>query len=310
MKKLIMCGLVFSLTALSAQFAIAEINSVNPDTTQEVSEKNSSWLGIWIEKPPTSLSKHLSSILTEDQGLIIRKVSPDSPADKAGLLAYDIIAKINDKNIFTEQQLVKIIRNTQPGTKIKLDIIRQGKLLSQEATVEISPKQRLSPANSSFLTPPSGHHRGMGMRQFPPQYFPSQDWMNDPFFKRGIDQDFFKQQFNRMQQQLNQLKHHQQQLYFNQQKQLQQQDSWSQFESIQIESIGNKQRAVVRYDDGKGNKKEFVFEGDKNEIRKQIIAQDEMDEDKKQNLLRALDMNIAPPNYFNQAFPMPEWFQH
>ena len=304
MKQLIMCGLVFSLTALSGQFAIAEINPVNPDTTQEVSEKNSSWLGIWIEKLPTSLSKHLSSILTEDQGLIIRKVSPDSPADKAGLLAYDIIAKINDKNIFTEQQLVKIIRNTQPGTKIKLDIIRQGKLLSQEATVEISPTQRLSSANSSFLAPPSGHHRGMGMRQFP-----SQDWMNAPFFKRGFDQDFFKQQFNRMQQQLNQLQQHQQQLYFNQQQQLQQKNSWSQFESIQIESIGNKQRAVVRYDDGKGNKKEFVFEGDKNEIRKQIIAQDEMDEDKKQNLLHALDMNIAPPNYFNQAFPMPEWFQ-
>ena len=71
----------------------------------------------------------------------------------------------------------------------------------------------------------------------------------------------------------------------------------------------NGQRAVVKYDDGKGNKKEFVFEGDGNEIRKQIIAQDDMDEDKKQSLLHALDLNQAPSNNFNQSFPMPDWFQ-
>lgn len=285
MKKLVLYGLVLSLTAFSAQFSIAEIKSANPDMTQAASTKTSSWLGVWIEKLPISLSKHLSSIIKADQGLIIRKISPDSPADKAGLVSYDIITKINDKDIFSEQQLVKTIHNTQPGTEIKLDIIRQGKALSVEAVVEISPNQRLA------------------ARQVPPQ-----NRINTPFFNHGFNQNFFNQQFNQMQQQLNQLQHHQQQLHFNQQKQLQQQNSWSQFESIQIESTGNKQRAVVKYDDGQGNKKEFVFEGDQNEIRKQINAQDEMNEDKKQSLLQALDYNKTPPDNFYRPFPMPDWF--
>ena len=119
--------------------------------------------------------------------------------------------------------------------------------------------------------------------------------MNDPFFKQGFGSDFFNQQFKNMQQQLNKLHQQQQQLQQNQQQYLQQQNSWSQFESIQIESTGKGQlRAIVKYDDGEGNNKEFIFSGHQNEIRKQIETNTEMDEDKKQNLLKALDMSDAP----------------
>lgn len=185
-----------------------------------------------------------------------------------------------------------MIHNTQPGTKVTLDIIRQGKLLNMEAVVAAVPEQRMT----------GKHHRS--------QPLPRQKWMNDPFFNHGFNSNSFNQQFERMQQQLNQLQHQQQQLQFKQQQQSQQQNSWSQFESIQVEANGNKQRAVVRYDDGKDNKKEFVFAGDRDEIRKQIIAQQDMDEEKKQSLLRALDMNNRPFNDFYQSFPMPRWFGH
>lgn len=317
MKKTVLYGLIFPISFVSGQFAIAEIESVNPDVTKtdvakpdviksdvtkEVKMNNSSWIGVWIEKLPIALSKHLSSTLKQDQGLIIRKVASDSPADKAGLLPYDIISKINDKNVYSERQLVEIIRKTQPGTKVKLDIIRQGKLLSQEATVEASPHQKSSASDLFPYSPRSRHHQGMGMRPLSPPH-----WMNDPFFKRG-----FNHQFNRMQQQLNQLHQQQQQLHLYQQQQLKQQNNWSQFESIQIESTGDdKQRAVVKYEDSNGNKKEFVFEGNRNEVRQQIKAQAEMDEGKKQSLLRALDMNNNPPLPFGyNGFRGPDWFQY
>lgn len=314
MKKIVLFGLALSIVLVSGQFAIAEVKTATPDTTKEVKENYPSWLGVWIEKLPVTLSKHLSSMLKADQGLIIRKVSPDSPAEKAGLLRYDIIVKISNKEIFSEQQLVEIIRNTPPSTKVKLDIIRQGKLLSQKVTLAVIPRKVLS-SNSAY-TPKPGHHPGMGMRPFSPQ------WMNDPSFNRGFDQDFLKKQFNRMQQQLNQLQKQQQQLQLNQQQQFKQQTSWSEFESIQVETTGKDTlRAVVKYADSSGNKKEFIFEGNRNEVREQIKMNNEMEDDKKQSLLQALDMNNAPPlsfkpygfmgpNSFNQPAPVPGWFRH
>ncbi|MDX2507799.1 MAG: PDZ domain-containing protein [Gammaproteobacteria bacterium] len=325
MKKIVLFGLVLSIVLVSGQFAIAEVKTATPDTTKEVKENYPSWLGVWIEKLPVTLSKHLSSMLKADQGLIIRKVSPDSPADKAGLLRYDIIVKMSDKEIFSEQQLVEIIRNTPPTTKVKLDIIRQGKLLSQEVTLDVIPRKVLS-SNSAY-TPKPGHHQGKGMRPFSAQR------MNDPSFNRGFDQDFLKKQFNRMQQQLNQLQKQQQQLQQQQQQQqlqqqqqqqqqFKQQTSWSEFESIQVETTDkDKLRAVVNYEDSSGNKKEFIFEGNSNEVREQIKMNNEMEGDKKQSLLQALDMNNVPPlpiapygfmgpNSFNQPAPMPGWFRH
>ncbi len=287
MKKLLLCGLILSATVLTGQFAFAEISSVNPETTQGESAKKSLWLGIWIEKLPVSLNRHFSSMLQEHQGLIIKKVSPGSPADKAGLLAYDIIAKINDETILSEQQLVKIIQNSQAGTKVTLGIIRQGKLLSEEAIVEASPNQNAG-------TKP----------------FPGQNWMKDPFSMHPFKHR--PQQFNQHQ--------YQQRLHFSHKQKLKQRNGWSQFESMQIESTNDKLRAEVRYDDSKGNKKEFIFEGDPDEIHKQIIAQEEMDEGRKQSLLQALDVNNAPPlpfgphgfmgpGRFNRHSPMPGWFQ-
>ena len=105
--------------------------------------------------------------------------------------------------------------------------------------------------------------------------------------------DAFNRDFN---QQMQQLREQMQQLeqQMKQQDMNAQQSSWSQFQSIQVESIGkDKHRAAVSYQDSEGNKKEFVFEGKLDEIRQQIMASAEMAEDKKQSLLQALDMNTG-----------------
>lgn len=315
MNKLVVMGFIMFVSGLSSQIALADINAstsetTNPDVTGDIKQKNTSWLGVWIENIPMSLNKHLSSILKEHQGLIIRKVSAGSPAAKAGLKPYDIIAKFNDQQVFSEQQLVNLIRSTKPESKIELGIIRQGKLITQEVITEASPEQNATIKKRSHYLPPFARHQDMRMR-------PHSPWMNEPFFKHGFNQDFLDQKFNYMQQQMNQL---QQQRLKNQQ--FNQQNSWSQFESIQIESTGkDKHRAKVKYEDSGGNKKKFVFQGNMNEIREQIMAHKEMDEDKKQSLLQALDMNNAPllpfgqngfmlPNRFNQPSPMPGWFHN
>jgi len=280
--------LILSIAVLSSSLALAEIKVDVAKEGMEAKQQSQSWLGIWIEKLPVSLSQHLSSMLQEGQGLIIKQVAPDSPALKAGLLPYDIIIKIDEQAIFTEQQLVEIITNIPAGSTVKLELIRQGKLLTQEAIVMTSPNQRAIPYSKPIPTPPpslrrtpptgTGFPYGLGNKPFTP-------WMNEPFFKR---------QFERMQQQLNQL-HYQQQLQQKQQQQMSSHNSWSEFESIQVQSSGGgKQRAEVKYKDGDGNIQEFTFAGTYNEIRQQIMSLKEMDDRKKQSLLQALDMNNMP----------------
>jgi len=129
-----------------------------------------------------------------------------------------------------------------------------------------------------------------------------------------LTQDFnqrMKQEMNQLRQQMNQL----QQSMHNQGKQ----NSWSQFESIQIESKGNnKHRAEIKYKDSDDNSQAFVFEGELNEIKQQIVANKEMDEVKKQQLLQALNMNNIPsfpfrpnhhrmPGWFNTPYPGQKW---
>lgn len=285
MKKHLLSSIILSLALAPNVWGITPISDTASDPASAIESPSTSWLGVWIEPLSPVLSKHLSPLLKANQGLIIKQISAHSPAETSGLLIDDILTNINGEAIYSQQQLVNTIHNSQPGTTVKLELIREGEKISKDVVLTQSPeKNRIGATPKSF-----SHH-------FPRQSpFKHPDWFNEPFFHQGFGNSFFEQQMKQMQQQLNQLSQQQQHLFSNQKKQFRQQNSWSQFESIQIESKDNNQhRAVVRYDDGKGNKKEFVFEGQLSDIRKQISENKEMAADKKQSLLQALDMNNTP----------------
>ncbi len=294
MKKLVLLVFITSLSGLSGHTVLAESKTPASDAAvNTIVQHDRSWLGVWIENVPMELGIHLTSVLKEHQGVIVSKIAPGSPADKADLQQYDVIAGLNEQKVFSQKQLTRLIRSTLPQTTVKLSIIRQGKLIMQDVVLEAAPEYTKSPRG------PKSAHKNLPIqpREFSPHHGKSMGHMtppcmNSPFFNQG-------QPFN-------------QRPGFNQgPSPMRQQSSWSQFESFKVESTGdNKHRAKVKYKDSEGNKKKFVFEGDQNEIRKQIMAQENMDEGTKQNLLQALDMNYGipyPPT--GQAFFMrPYWF--
>ncbi len=313
MKKFIVTGFAMILSTLSAQSLLADIKTVEPQTSPagqnaQPAAVSSSWLGVWVDNIPSELGHHLSSLLKNDQGIIIKQVAPDSPAAKAGLQAYDIIADFNDQAIFSQQQLTQLIQAQAPQTEVQLSIIRQGKLIQKKVMLEVNPQ-----VNSLQRQTPGAHHPGHSQQLNPLHNRPRGQlpapFANDPFFNSShygngfgnrMDNPFnkdFMDAFNRdFNQQMQQLRQQMQQLeqQMKQQGLNSQQSSWSQFQSIQVESIGkDKHRAAVSYQDSEGNKKEFVFEGRLDEIRQQIMASKEMAEDKKQSLLQALDMNTG-----------------
>ena len=75
------------------------------------------------------------ALVTSD-GLKIDAVRKDSAAEKAGLVAGDVITKVNDQEISSSNSLTKLIQEYTPGAKITLSILRKGEKKNLELVLE------------------------------------------------------------------------------------------------------------------------------------------------------------------------------
>ncbi len=79
-------------------------------------------------------------IFAEDQnGAIIRRVAPNSPAARAGLKAGDIILQFNTEGIVGVRQLTRLVRETPAGRTIELKIQRDNQDQIVQVTTEKAP---------------------------------------------------------------------------------------------------------------------------------------------------------------------------
>jgi serine protease Do len=64
--------------------------------------------------------------LARASGAVVQNVEKDSPAEKAGLQAGDVILKIDGRAVETHSEVTRIIGNTKPGSKLALNVWRGG----------------------------------------------------------------------------------------------------------------------------------------------------------------------------------------
>jgi S1-C subfamily serine protease len=76
------------------------------------------------------------AMLYENKELKIRAVLKNSPAERAGLRAGDIILKIDDEELSQNKDLTEIIQNYQSGETVEFTILRNGKEQTVEARLE------------------------------------------------------------------------------------------------------------------------------------------------------------------------------
>ncbi|HUA16070.1 MAG TPA: Do family serine endopeptidase [Verrucomicrobiae bacterium] len=69
-------------------------------------------------------------------GAIVTQVDPDSPGAKAGLQIGDVIASVNGQKVSDAGELQVMVGQQQPGTKITVDLFRNGKSMSVPVTLE------------------------------------------------------------------------------------------------------------------------------------------------------------------------------
>jgi len=73
--------------------------------------------------------------LPDASGAIVSDVTPDSPADKAGLKSGDVIRTLNGKTMANASALQVAVSEMTPGTPIELGILRSGKQETIHVTV-------------------------------------------------------------------------------------------------------------------------------------------------------------------------------
>jgi serine protease Do len=91
-------------------------------------------LGVNIQNVTADLASSLK--LSTVGGALISGVEDGSAADRAGLKQGDVIVGINGEKIADNNALRNRIAGTRPGTRISLDIVRDGKPQSVQATVD------------------------------------------------------------------------------------------------------------------------------------------------------------------------------
>jgi len=83
------------------------------------------FLGVYLKEPNADLAKALGR--KDQSGVLIVEVGQDTPAEKSGLKAGDLIVAYNGRGVKSMPKLRLDISNTDPGTKVNFDIVRNGK---------------------------------------------------------------------------------------------------------------------------------------------------------------------------------------
>ena len=91
------------------------------------------WLGVVIQRVTSELAKPFG--LEEPKGALVSQVFENTPAADAGIKQGDIILKFDDKEIEEFGDLSRKVASTPPGKTVRIEIFRDGKILTKEVTV-------------------------------------------------------------------------------------------------------------------------------------------------------------------------------
>jgi len=81
-------------------------------------------IGVGIGEVDKDVAKALG--LDSAVGALVGSVGKDSPADKAGVIAGDIILRFDGKKVEKASDLPRIVGETKPGSKVNMVLWRKG----------------------------------------------------------------------------------------------------------------------------------------------------------------------------------------
>ncbi|HXX84179.1 MAG TPA: trypsin-like peptidase domain-containing protein [Casimicrobiaceae bacterium] len=136
---------IFSQSGGSVGIGFAIPVSIAKDVLEQIirdGEVTRGWLGIEPQEVTPELATALA--LPSAEGVLIRAVLKSGPADRAGVLAHDVVLEIDGKPTRDVAALLSQIAALTPGTQAKLKVLREKKAVEVDVTVGKRPKARAS----------------------------------------------------------------------------------------------------------------------------------------------------------------------
>jgi serine protease Do len=116
------------------------------DTLKKGVRVERGYLGLGVEPVDENMADALG--LAKNRGEFVSRVQAGEPAAKAGLKDGDIVLKVAGQELTPERTLTYVVANLKPGTKIPLEILREGKPMTVNAVVGTRPpEEQLAQSN-------------------------------------------------------------------------------------------------------------------------------------------------------------------
>lgn len=77
--------------------------------------------------------------LPDTYGVLIERVTPGGPAEKAGLRAGDIIRSLDGESVKDNEDLLVRVATKRPGEKVRVELLREGKTVKSEVVLAVRP---------------------------------------------------------------------------------------------------------------------------------------------------------------------------
>jgi serine protease Do/serine protease DegQ len=98
------------------------------------------WVGVSLEPLSDDLAKSLGA--PKGQGVIVKRVLPGGPAEKAGLQPNDVILRFGDASVGDLQHFQRLVLDAPVDRPVSLKVLRQGKEVTLSVTVAEAPPER------------------------------------------------------------------------------------------------------------------------------------------------------------------------
>jgi serine protease Do len=125
------------------------------------------WLGVSITELASDVAAKLG-LSEAAKGALVGDVVADGPAAKAGLRSYDVIVGFDGKDVTDTRQFRFAVAAVRPGTKVSVDVVRDGKKETLEITVGTMPGDKEALAGAGDGRTDEGVLNGVGVADLGP----------------------------------------------------------------------------------------------------------------------------------------------